>query len=179
MKVQLNIDLPGRLNLQNKEWIVLGTFFFEILPFVLEFIKMQRDEFFSGFKQVSLAATICQIVTWARDQDQSFSSRGSTASSKGIMPSLSPSSTVRIKLDLILTWIWGHFYIHMHEYIMLMHILLDLHKLFKSENGLIQLCMITWKNKHESFLTSFENLNFENKDILFCLSFCINHHLLL
>ena len=63
-------------------------FFFEILPFVLEFIKMQRDEFFSGFKQVSLAATICQIVTWARDQDQSFSSRGRTASSKDIMPSL-------------------------------------------------------------------------------------------
>ena len=63
-------------------------FFFEILPFVLEFIKMQRDEFFSGFKQVSLAATICQIVTWARDQDQSFSSRGGTASSKDIMPSL-------------------------------------------------------------------------------------------
>ena len=45
-----NIDLLGRLNLQNKEWIVLGTFFFEILPFVLEFIKMNSSVALNKFR---------------------------------------------------------------------------------------------------------------------------------
>ena len=35
--------------------------------------------------------------------------------------------------------------------------------------------MISWKNKHFLLLAVFENVKFENNDVLFCLFICVNH----